>query len=110
MKGINQMGMLDSLAEDFEVDKEELQEILIENLSLQASVNFEENGDPKLDEGQFEEIVNRSAVECTIESMVNDGILIKDLEEGGTENTYRVHPKVKEMLDEEDNNQENNED
>ena len=94
----------------FEVDKEELQEILIENLSLQASVNFEENGDPKLDEGQFEEIVNRSAVECTIESMVKDGILIKDLEEGGIENIYRVHPNVKEMLDEENNSEENNED
>ena len=102
MEGINQMGILDPLAEEFEVDKEELRETLLENLSLQSSVNFEENGDPKLDEEQFKEILNRSAVECTIESMVKDGILIKSLEEGGTENSYSVHPEVKKMLAEKD--------
>ncbi len=101
-EGINQLGILDMLAEEFEVDKEELRGSLLENLTIQASVNFEENGDPVLDENQFDQILNKSAVECTVESMVKNGILIKNLEEGDIENTYAVHPKVKKMLDEED--------
>jgi hypothetical protein len=102
MEGINQMGILDLLAEEFEVNKEELRETLLENLSIQASVNFEENGDPILDEEQFDEILNRSAAECTLESMTRDGILIKSLEEGGTENSYSIHPEVRKKLEEED--------
>ena len=110
MEGINQVGIVDLLAEEFEIKKEDFKEVLIENLSLQASLNFEETGDPHLDEEQFDGILNRSAVECTVESMVEDGILIKNLEDGGTENTYKVHPKVKEMLDEEGSSKESSED
>ena len=106
MEGINQMGMLDSLSEEFGIDKEDLMDSLIENLSIQASVNFEESGDPKLDQSQFEDIVHRSAVECTVEDMVKDGILIKNLEEGGVENTYMINPKVKKLIDEENDDEE----
>jgi hypothetical protein len=102
MEGINQMGILSLLAEEFEINPEELRESLIENFSIQASVNFESNGDPVINEDQFEEILNRSAVECTVESMVKDGILIKSLEDGKTENSYSIHPEVKKILDEED--------
>jgi hypothetical protein len=98
MEGINQSGMLEMLAEEFEIEENDLKEVVIENLSLQASINFEDNGDAKLDEQQFEEILNKSAIECTIESMVEDGLLVKSLEDGGTENLYSINPIIKDDL------------
>jgi hypothetical protein len=114
MEGINQSGMLEMLAEEFEIEENDLKEVVIENLSLQASINFEDNGDAKLDEQQFEEILNKSAIECTIESMVQDGLLVKSLEDGGTENLYSINPEIEEGLkksiDEENNDPEGSQD
>jgi len=114
MEGVNQSGILEIIMEEFEVEKEYLKEILAENFTLQACINFEETGDPALDEDQFEEIIGKSAVECTVESMVQEGILVKSLEDGGMENSYSINPEIKEgvkkYLDEENSHQENTED
>jgi hypothetical protein len=98
MEGINQAGMLEMIAEEFGIDPIDLKEGVIENFSIQASINFEERGDAELDEDQFGEILHKSAVECTIESMVQKGLLIKSLEDGEIENTYTVNPIIKENL------------
>jgi hypothetical protein len=114
MEGVNQSGILEMIMEEFEVEKESLKEILTENFTLQSCINFEETGDPELDEDQFEEIIGKSALECTVESMVQEGILVKSLEEGGTENSYSINPEikgeVKKYLDEEDDNEESSKD
>jgi len=91
MKGINQMGMIETIAAEWGIrNEDEFKELLTENITLQASLNFEENGDPVLGEKQFEDVLVRSATEHTVEEMVNEGILTKKLDEDGIENTYSI--------------------
>jgi len=105
MLGINQMGMIETIAEEWEIrDQDQFKDLLTENLTLQASINFEENGDPILGEKQFEDLVIRSATEYTVEEMVEDGILIKGLDKDGVENSYRINPEI-ELDGEEDDNE-----
>ena len=104
MSGINQMGMIETIAEEWEIrDQDQFKDLLVENLTLQASMNFEENGDPILGEKQFEDLIVRSATEYTVEEMVEEGILIKGLDEDGLENSYRINPEINLEEDEEDN-------
>ena len=91
MKGINQMGMIETIAAEWGIrNEDEFKELLTENITLQASLNFEENGDPVLGEKQFEDVLVRSATEHTVEEMVEEGILAKKLDEDGIENTYSI--------------------
>ena len=91
MKGINQMGMIETIAAEWGIrNEDEFKELLTENITLQASLNFEENGDPVLGEKQFEDVLVRSATEHTVEEMVKEGILSKKLDEDGIENTYSI--------------------
>jgi len=107
MEGINQMGMIETIAAEWGIrNEDEFKELLIENITLQASLNFEENGDPILGENQFESVIIRSATEYTVEEMVEEGLLIKGLDEDGTENSYRINTENKNLLDgEEDDEQ-----
>ncbi len=92
MKGINQMGMIETIAAEWGIrNEEEFKDLLAENITLQASLNFEENGDPSLGEKQFEGIIFRSATESTIEEMAEDGVLVKKLDENQIENSYRIN-------------------
>lgn len=91
MEGINQMGLIESLVDEWGIKKgEDFKDLLIENITVQASMNFEENGDPILDEEQLQEVIVRSATEHTVEEMVEDGLLTKSLDENGIENSYRI--------------------
>ena len=91
MEGINQMGMIETIAAEWGIrNEDEFKELLTENITLQASLNFEENGDPVLGEKQFENVLVRSATEHTVEEMVKEGILSKKLDEDGIENTYSI--------------------
>ena len=91
MEGINQMGMIETIAAEWGIrNEDEFKELLTENITLQASLNFEENGDPVLGEKQFEDVLVRSATEHTVEEMVEEGILAKKLDEDGIENTYSI--------------------
>lgn len=91
MEGINQMGLIESLVDEWGIKKgEDFKDLLIENITVQASMNFEENGDPILDEEQLQEVIVRSATEHTVEEMVEDGLLTKSLDENGVENSYRI--------------------
>lgn len=91
MKGINQMGMIETIAAEWGIrNEDEFKELLTENITLQASLNFEEKGDPVLGEKQFEDVLVRSATEHTVEEMVKEGILAKNLDEDGIENTYSI--------------------
>lgn len=104
MEGVNQLGMVEGLAEEFDIqNKSVLKETLVENFTLQASVNMEECGDPTLNENQFGDIVSMSATECLLEEMVQSGSLVKDLGEEGVENVYKINPERKDLLDDEDN-------
>lgn len=95
IEGINQMGVIEDISNEWEIENpRSFQELLEENLTIQASLNFEDSGDPILNDKQFEEILVRSATECTIEEMTERGILVKNLEEGGTENVYSINPEV----------------
>ena len=94
MEGINQMGLIENLIDEWGIRKgEEFKDLLMENITVQASMNFEENGDPILDEEQLQEVIVRSATEHTVEEMVEDGLLIKSLDENGIENSYRITPQ-----------------
>lgn len=91
MEGINQMGLIESLVDEWGIKKgEDFKDLLVENITVQASMNFEENGDPILDEEQLQEVIVRSATEHTVEEMVEDGLLTKSLDENGVENSYRI--------------------
>lgn len=91
MEGINQMGLIESLVDEWGIKKgEDFKDLLVENITVQASMNFEENGDPILDEEQLQEVIVRSATEHTVEEMVEDGLLTKSLDENGIENSYRI--------------------
>ena len=95
VEGINQMGVIEDLSKEWEIEnKENFKELLEENLTIQASLNFEDCGDPILNDKQFEEILVRSATECTLEEMTERGILVKKLDDEGTENVYSVNPDV----------------
>ena len=95
VEGINQMGVIEDLSEEWEIEnKQNFKELLEENLTIQASLNFEECGDPILYDKQFEEILVRSATECTLEEMTEEGILVKNLDDEGTENVYSINPEV----------------
>ena len=95
MEGINQMGMIESLVEEWGIKNGEgFKDLLVENITLQASMNFEENGDPILGEDQFQDVLVRSATEHTVEEMVEEGLLVKNLDEEGIENTYRINKDV----------------
>jgi len=93
VSGINQMGILESISEEWGIEKEDLEETLKENILYQAEINFEESGDPTLTEVEFEDIIHKSTVECTIESMVDQGILVKNLDLESMENTYSINPE-----------------
>jgi hypothetical protein len=99
MEGMNQMGIIESSCEEWGIEKMDLRDSLTENFSIQASMNFEENGDPIISESQFEEIFHRSLVECTIESMVDEGVLVKDLDGDLSQNVYSVNPERKDLLE-----------
>ena len=104
MEGINQLGLIESISVEWGIEnKEYFQESLIENITIQASINFEENGNPVLDESQFESVLVKSATECTVEEMVEQGVLIKELGDE-TENVYRINPNIE--TDEEDDDNE----
>ena len=104
MEGINQLGLIDELSEEWGLrDVEEFREVLAENFTLEASVNFEEKGNPVLDEEQFTKTLNMSLTEYTLDSLTEEGILIKNLKEGETENTYTLSPEAKNNLDGEEN-------
>lgn len=95
IEGINQMGVIEDLSEEWEIEnKQNFRELLEENLIIQASLNFEDCGDPILNDKQFEDILVRSATECTLEEMTDKGILVKKLAEEGTENVYSINPEV----------------
>jgi hypothetical protein len=99
------MGMIEGISEEWGImDQDQFKDLLVENLTLQASLNFEENGDPILGEKQFEDLIVRSATEYTVEEMVEEGILIKGLDKDGLENSYRINPEIDLEDDEEDNN------
>ena len=105
MEGINQMGMIETLAAEWGIQNEEVfKELLTENITLQASLNFEENGDPILGEKQFEDVIIRSATEHTVEEMVEGGILVKELDKDGTENLYRINPEKENLINGEEEN------
>ena len=83
--------MIETIAAEWGIrNEDEFKELLTENITLQASLNFEENGDPVLGEKQFEDVLVRSATEHTVEEMVEEGILAKKLDEDGIENTYSI--------------------
>lgn len=103
VEGVNQLGMFEGLAEEFDIQNEEfLKEALVENLTIQASVNMEECGDPTLDEDQFGNIITTTATECLLEEMVQSGSLVKELGDGA-ENVYKINPERKDLLGGEDN-------
>jgi len=105
MEGINQLGIVEDLIEEWGLrDVEEFKEVLAENFTLEASINFEENGRPILNEVQFTKVLNLSLTEYTVDSLVDEGILIKNLKEGETENTYILNPDEKIDLDGEEDN------
>ena len=105
MEGINQLGIVEDLIEEWGLrDVDEFKEVLAENFTLEASINFEESGRPVLDEVQFEKVLNTSLTEYTIDSLVEDGVLLKNLKEGETENTYTLNPDKKIDLDGEEGN------
>jgi len=106
MEGINQMGMIETLAAEWGIKNEEVfKELLVENITLQSSLNFEENGDPILGEKQFEDVIIRSATEHTVEEMVEGGILVKELDKDGTENLYRINPGKENLINGEEDEQ-----
>jgi hypothetical protein len=97
MEGINQLGIIEDLIEEWGLrNVEEFKEVLAENFTLEASINFEDNESPILDEAQFEKILMSSLTEYTIDSLVDDGFIIKNLKEGEIENTYTLitDPKI----------------
>jgi hypothetical protein len=105
MEGINQLGLIDELIEEWGLrDVDEFKEVLAENFTIEASVNFEEKGNPVLDEEQFTKTLNTSLTEYTLDSLTEEGILIKNLKEGETENTYTLSPEAKINLDGEEGN------
>jgi hypothetical protein len=105
MEGINQLGIIEELIEEWGLrDIEEFKEVLIENFTLEASINFEDNESPILDEVQFEKVLLSSLTEYTLDSLVEDGFIIKNLKEGEIENTYTVNPDSKIDLDGEEGN------
>ena len=65
MEGINQLGLIDELVEEWGLrDVEEFREVLAENFSIEASVNFEDKGNPVLDEDQFTKTLNLFYFKC----------------------------------------------
>ena len=100
MEGINQLGLIDELVEEWGLrDVDEFREVLSDNFAIEASVNFEERGSPVLNEDQFTKTLNLSLTEYTLDSLTEEGILIKNLKEGETENTYSLSPEAKINLD-----------
>lgn len=100
MEGINQLGIIEDLIEEWGLrNVEEFKEPLAENFTLEASINFEDSGRPILDEVQFEKVLNLSLTEYTVDSLVEEGFLIKNLKAGETENTYILNPDAKIDLD-----------
>ena len=90
LEGINQLGMIEDLSEEWGIEKEKIKESLGENLALQSSIKFEETGNPILDGDEFEKAVAKSAIECTLELMVEKGILDKGLNPNDIENSYSL--------------------
>jgi len=105
MEGLNQMGLIETISGEWGVrDQDEFKDVLIENLALGAAVNFEECGDPTLGKNEFEDILVRSVTEYTINDMVEEGVLTKNLDENGVENVYSISPEMKKMTDGEEEN------
>lgn len=105
MEGINQMGLIEIISEEWGVtDQEEFKELLTENLMLKSLINFEDDGDPILGEIEFEDILIKSATEYTVNSMVDEGLLTKNLSDGEIENTYSINPEIKIVINGKEDN------
>lgn len=91
MSGVNQLGLLETVSEEWGIEKNSLEETLRENILYQSEINFEESGDPTLTDVEFEQIIHESTVECTVESMVEEGVLLKNFDLESMENTYSIN-------------------
>lgn len=100
MEGINQIGLIENLVTEWGIeDAKEFEDVLKENLSLSASLAYEENSDPTLNEEQFEHALVRSLTEYTVDTLVEDGSLIVDLDQERGENVYMLNPEKKDLSD-----------
>jgi len=100
MEGINQIGLIENLVTEWGIeDAKEFEDVLKENLSLSASLAYEENSDPTLNEEQFEHALVRSLTEYTVDTLVEDGSLIVDLDQEKGENVYMLNPEKKDLSD-----------
>lgn len=100
MEGINQIGLIENLVTEWGIeDAKEFEEVLKENLSLSAALAYEENSDPTLNEEQFEHALVRSLTEYTVDTLVEHGSLIVDLDQERGENVYMLNPEKKDLSD-----------
>ena len=100
MEGINQIGLIENLVTEWGIeDAKEFEEVLKENLSLSASLAYEENSDPTLNEEQFEHALVKSLTEYTVDTLVENGSLIVDLDQERGENVYMLNPEKKDLSD-----------
>ena len=100
MEGINQIGLIENLVTEWGIeDAKEFEDVLKENLSLSASLAYEENSDPTLNEEQFEHALVRSLTEYTVDTLVEHGSLIVDLDQERGENVYMLNPEKKDLSD-----------
>lgn len=103
MEGINQLGILESLSEEWGIEKEDLEGVLKENISYQAEINFQESGDPTLSEDEFEDILQESTVECTLEDMARRGTINKRFDLESMQNVYYLKENFEDIQDDEQN-------
>ena len=106
MEGINQIGLIENLVTEWGIeDAKEFEDVLKENLSLSASLAYEENSDPTLNEEQFEHALVRSLTEYTVDTLVEHGSLIVDLDQERGENVYMLNPEKKDLSDDTETDQ-----
>lgn len=100
IEGINQIGLIENLAVEWGIkDEKEFENVFKENLTLTSSLAYEENNDPTLTEDQFEKALVRSLTEYTVDTLVEDGSLIVDLDQEKGENVYMLSPEKKDLSD-----------
>lgn len=72
-------------------NKDLLVEDLETNILIVASENELENGDPTLDEEQFEEVVTRTVIENILRDMENEGLIKSEFSADAMDTIYSIN-------------------
>jgi hypothetical protein len=84
-----------AMAEEFQLNEDEVREAFIEELLIKAEENIIECGDPTLTEDQFIDCMMAAVTKIHVQHLVDEGLLQGEVDTDSGENVYKLTDKGK---------------